>query len=313
VIRNARRAARDDAVIAYIGEFNSSASAISIPILNHLNLPQISPSNAYNRLTTDEAGATRGEPDKYYPTGRRTFVRIPPRDTIQSAALLTQAKTDGCRRLLLADDGDTYGFSIAEGIRRQASRLGVPIVGYLKNADRHPKVVAATAGRTRADCFLYGGITHNHAVAIYNAVANTRAHARLYGGDGVCESAFLRPTRALRARFACTIAPLALPSYPGGMTFLTSYEQEFSAPSPDPYSMFGYEAMKLTLDTIAALGPTGNQREAVRHALFATRNRQSVLGTYSITPNGDTTLRDYGIYRADARGHIRFHHAVVAG
>lgn len=43
VQRNARRAARDDATIAYLGEFNSGASALSIPVLNEAGVPQISP------------------------------------------------------------------------------------------------------------------------------------------------------------------------------------------------------------------------------------------------------------------------------
>ena len=30
--------------------------------------------------------------------------------------------------------------------------------------------------------------------------------------------------------------------------------------------------------------------------LFATKDRESVLGTYSIDENGDTTLTDYGAY-----------------
>ena len=31
-------------------------------------------------------------------------------------------------------------------------------------------------------------------------------------------------------------------------------------------------------------------------ALFQTKGRDSVLGTYDIDENGDTTLTDYGIY-----------------
>jgi branched-chain amino acid transport system substrate-binding protein len=39
------------------------------------------------------------------------------------------------------------------------------------------------------------------------------------------------------------------------------------------------------------------RRNKVLEAIFATRDRQSVLGTYSITPTGDTTIRSYGVYR----------------
>ena len=48
---NVRRAAQDESAIAYIGDFNSGASAISIPILNEVPLPQISPSNTAIGLT----------------------------------------------------------------------------------------------------------------------------------------------------------------------------------------------------------------------------------------------------------------------
>ena len=31
-------------------------------------------------------------------------------------------------------------------------------------------------------------------------------------------------------------------------------------------------------------------------AIFATKGRKSVIGTYDIDKNGDTTLTDYGLY-----------------
>src|SRR5215216_3909691 len=43
VSANARKAAQDDSTAVYVGEFNSGASAVSIPILNEAGIPQISP------------------------------------------------------------------------------------------------------------------------------------------------------------------------------------------------------------------------------------------------------------------------------
>jgi branched-chain amino acid transport system substrate-binding protein len=34
-------------------------------------------------------------------------------------------------------------------------------------------------------------------------------------------------------------------------------------------------------------------------ALFQTKGRESVLGTYDIDENGDTTITDYGVYRVE--------------
>ena len=54
----------------------------------------------------------------------------------------------------------------------------------------------------------------------------------------------------------------------------------------------------MILDSIdRASMPTS--RAAVVDAFFATRDRQSVIGQYSIDRFGDTTLGTYGAYRLD--------------
>jgi branched-chain amino acid transport system substrate-binding protein len=311
--RNAHRAALDTSTILYLGEFNSGASGVSIPMLNQANIPQISPSNTYNGLTTSvPGGGGRGEPEKWYPAGRRTYFRIAARDTIQSAALLTQMKRDGCRHVTLADDGDVYGYMIAAGARRQARRVGVSIARYV-HGGRRPASIAAAAVRAKSDCFLFGGVTADHAPAIYRAVAHRLPHARLYGGDGVCEDGFARRTRRIAGRFRCSILAMPTGQYPGGAAFAAAYAAAYSGAVPPPYAIFGYEAMKLGLDTISGLPSTGRHREALREALFAVRDRESVLGRYSIDHNGDTTLRSYGIYRTTREGRVTFDHQVVAG
>ncbi len=45
--------------------------------------------------------------------------------------------------------------------------------------------------------------------------------------------------------------------------------------------------------------------------MFETTDRESVLGTYSIDENGDTTLTDYGAYKI-AGGELVFDQTVTA-
>ena len=55
--------------------------------------------------------------------------------------------------------------------------------------------------------------------------------------------------------------------------------------------------MKLALDTLEAVGDKANDRKAIAEQLVGkTKGRESVLGTYDIDANGDTTLTDYGLY-----------------
>ena len=41
-------------------------------------------------------------------------------------------------------------------------------------------------------------------------------------------------------------------------------------------------------------------------ALFATKDRKSVLGTYGFDKNGDTTLTTYGLYKVGATASSSF-------
>jgi len=58
--------------------------------------------------------------------------------------------------------------------------------------------------------------------------------------------------------------------------------------------------MDLVLDSIEAAGDRGNDRQAViDQVLKNTKGRESVIGTYDIDANGDTSLTDYGLYKIE--------------
>ena len=160
-------------------------------------------------------------------------------------------------------------------------------------------------------------MTANGAVQIFKDVESAMPDAQLYGPDGVCESGFTNPSKdgipkEVGEKFKCTVATLDLESYPGGQEFIKAFEAEYGEGNPDPYAIYGYEAMQLVIDTIKAAGPEGTSREGVLKALFQTKDRDSVLGTYSIDENGDTTLTDYGLYVVGDEGDPTFETAIKA-
>ena len=250
---NARKAAQDDATAAYIGEFNSGASAVSIPILNEAGVPQISPANTAVGLTTDEPGADKGEPDKYYPSGERTYARIVPKDTIQGAALATLMKEDGCTKVQLLNDKEVYGAGLARNIEASAKEQGLEIISNEaidKNAANY-RSLAARAKGAGADCMVFSGITANSAVQLYKDFAAALPDAKLYGPDGVAESGFADPKEGgipagVGSRVKVTVATLTPDEYPPeGQKFFQDFEEEYSEKNPDPYAIYGYEAMRL--------------------------------------------------------------------
>jgi branched-chain amino acid transport system substrate-binding protein len=299
---NARKAAQDDATAIYIGEFNSGASAVSIPILNEGGVPQISPANTAVGLTSDEPGAEAGEPDKYYPSGQRTYTRIVPKDTIQGAALATVMKEDGCTKVQMANDKEVYGAGLANNIQSSAESQGLEILSNEaidKNAPNY-RSLAAKAADAGADCFIYSGITANNAVQLYKDFNAALPDAKLYGPDGVAEAGFADPKEGgipadVAQKVTLTVATLSPDEYPPeGQEFFDAFTEKYNEPNPNPYAIYGYEAMRLALDAIERSG-TGEKADILA-ALFDTQERASVLGTYSIDENGDTTLTDYGVY-----------------
>ena len=108
VIANARRATQDPHTIAYVGELDTGASAVSIPVLDQKGILQVSPADGLAGLTRKQ-GATRGEPEKYYPDPRRNFVRVAPPDNRQAAAIAAYMKELGVTRLYVVNDGGGYG------------------------------------------------------------------------------------------------------------------------------------------------------------------------------------------------------------
>jgi branched-chain amino acid transport system substrate-binding protein len=307
---DARKAASDPKAVYYIGEFNSGASEVSIPILNQAGIPQVSPANTYVGLTTDVTGVSApGEPQKYYPTGKRTYLRIVPIDSIQAGADLMAMKQAGCTKVAIANDKQAYGAGLAQLIELEKGSYGLTVTSNTGIDPTAPnfRSYASTISGQGADCFFFAGITANGAVQITKDVHSAIPKAKIFGGDGVCTDSYTNATKggipaALYPLTECTVATLDLTAYPGGKDFLAAYKAKYGVSSPDPYAIYGYEAMKLGLDTIKQLGAKGDNKADVLKALFAIKARPSVLGTYGFNKNGDTTLKSYGLYKVGSDG-----------
>jgi branched-chain amino acid transport system substrate-binding protein len=301
---DARKAAADSKTVYYIGEFNSGASEVSIPILNGAGIPQVSPANTYPGLTTSIKGATApGEPTKYYPTGQRTYLRIVPIDSIQAAADLLALKQAGCTKVAVANDKEAYGAGLAAMLELEKGSYGISIVSNTGIDPKAPnyRSYAATIKSQGADCFEFAGIVANGGVQITKDVHAALPTAKILGPDGMCTSSWTNAKdggvpASIDPFILCTVATLDLSAYPGGKQFLAAYKAKYGVGNPDPYAIYGFEAMKLGLDTIAGLGANGDNKADVLKALFATKSRSSVLGTYGFDSNGDTTLKSYGLY-----------------
>jgi branched-chain amino acid transport system substrate-binding protein len=149
---------------------------------------------------------------------------------------------------------------------------------------------------------------------VFKGFAAALPTAKVYGPDGVADSGFASEEEGIPANVAArtkvTIATLSPDQYPAeGQEFFKTYTEKYGEANPDPYAIYGYEVMSLALDAITR-SKTGDKADVAK-ALFATKDRNSVLGTYSIDANGDTSLTDYGVYSI-ADGELKFDKTIKA-
>jgi len=303
--QNAREALADKTAVGYIGEYNSGISKVTIPLLNKGGIMQISPANTYAGLTTNKVpGTESGEPEKYYPTGKRTYARIPPIDSVQAAALLLQMKADGCKSAHIWNSKSTYSAGLARNIVDESKKAGISIEG---NDAYDPQAAnyRSLAANVKSDCFVSTGEIEQNANQGIKDVATAHPDVKVYESDGDCLNASADPAKGVppvaAPRFKCTIATLDPKSFgPDGQKFFDEYKQKYGGENPDPYAIYGYECMKLLLDSIKTASNDGKDdisRSDVVDQVFKTKNRQSVLGTYSIDAEGDTSITKYGVYK----------------
>jgi branched-chain amino acid transport system substrate-binding protein len=287
IAHDARTAGTDPRAVYYIGELDSGASQISAPVLNEAGIPQVSP------LSTSVALGSAVDP-----TGRPTFFRLAPSDAVQAAAQLGELAHARCKRVALVHDGTPEGTGLAAALsaRRGAIAHSFTVAG---------STAPALAGRIKAqgdDCAVFAGAPGPTAVAALTELLGGRLR-RVLGSYGVCTASVTRALPvAARAAFRCTAPTGNLNGSTVGRAFVATYQASFGDAAPDPVAVYGYEAMRLALDTVADLGSRGDDKSAIRAALLALRSRRSVLGTYGFNRNGASDLRTYGLYRIGAAG-----------
>ena len=287
---NANKAAADADVMVYIGTFNSGAAKISIPILNAVDLVMISPANTYPGLTKPGKGE-QGEPEKYYPNGKRNYARVVPADDLQGAAGANWAKELGAKSVFILDDTQLYGKGIADVFDAKAKEIGLEVLGREgidgKAADY--RALAAKILDLKPDLVYYGGITQNNAGQLWKDVRGEGFTGMMMGPDGISEDAFIEAAGADTAEGTYTtfggVPPDKLEGKAG--EWYQAYKAKFNS-EPQPYAIYGYESANVALAAIESV--CEKDRAKIRDAVFATKDFQGVLGTWSFDANGDTSL-----------------------
>lgn len=297
---NATRAVADPTAIAYIGELDGGGSAVSVPVTNDAGVLQVSPADGLTTLTREQPGAAPGAgPERYYPSGNRTFLRLVPADALQAAELVRWARERGARRIAIVQDGQVFGRQLAQQVAAEAARGGMVVTGMVEPND-DPATFSDSARRIaqdRPDAVLYTGLGDATTGALLSAIGRASPAARLYGSSALFSS--LPVPRGLPE--VEVLSPL-LPA--GRYAPRARRLLDRLTPAPDPAvaaaALYGYESMRVVLDAIAAAGPHARDRSAVARAAIGAGERRSVVGVYTVERSGDVSSSRFGAYRLSA-------------
>ena len=289
---NANKAVSDPDAMVYIGTFNSGAAALSIPILNQASMVMISPANTYVGLTK---AAAPGEPDKFYPSGKRNYTRVVTNDAVQGLANAKWVQTLGAKKVYILDDQQVYGKGLADEFEKNAKELGLEVLGRdgIDGKAQNYTSLMTKIKSLSPDLVYFGGIVDNNAGQLLKdmrAVGMTPEAVKFMGPDGIQTPSFIDAAGADVAEGAYgTVAGLPLSELgEKGQKFLKDYEAKYGSPS-ESYGPFGYEAASVALAGINKA--CKKDRAAILDAVFGTKDFDGVLGKWSFDADGDTTLQ----------------------
>jgi branched-chain amino acid transport system substrate-binding protein len=301
--------------VAYIGDFDSAATATSLPITNAADILQVSPASPYIGLTDPSVYDDKGEPGSYYPSGVQTFARLVPSDAREASATASFMQSLGVQSLYTLEDNDPgntpFDSVVATMVGADAAHAGITLAGTAQTdtaTDTTPvqyaplvKAIAAT----HADAVFVGSAADPGAEALWQELYAKLPGVKLFAPSTLATGPFRESLGAAAGATYVTSPILPLDQYgPQAQGVLRRYRREFRGSVPTAWSLYGYEAMASVLAAIKKAGKHANDRRTVVSAYFHLGWRDSVIGRYRITSSGDTSQARFVGYRAAADGQL---------
>jgi branched-chain amino acid transport system substrate-binding protein len=297
VSMNADEAADDPRAIAYIGELDYGASAVSVPITNDAGVLQVSPSDGLTSLTRAPLGRPRAGPERYYPEDERSFVRLVPADELVAETMLARVRDAGASSVAVLYDGEIHSRELGGILQALARRDGpepVETQEYRGRVDEIPDVVRDIA-EDRPGALLYAGIAGPGTGRILAQVDSAMPGVPVYATYGVLARDPGTPIPAAPASVEA-LGPIPpeseLPAE--GRRLLARLRETEGAAVARPEALYGYEAMRLVLDAIRVAG--ADRARVIEEALRIRERRNSPLGPYRVRGTGEVETTRFALH-----------------
>jgi branched-chain amino acid transport system substrate-binding protein len=292
---NAHSYAGDSSLIGVVGTFNSGCAAIEIPVLNKApggGLMLISPANTYGCLTEPCAGP---EPEKYYPSGKRTYARVAPSDPNQGAVDAKFLSDKGVKSVYILNDKEAYGLGVAKNFKGAAQALGMKITGFSAYDPKSPnfRALFTRINATHPGSVFIGGLIDENSGQLINdkvAVLGDNNTVKLMLPDGFTTDAIFQRSQGGTPQAAgayFSVAGVGIDKYKGAaLKFIDGFKSQLGGKPVDPYAILGAQAAQVLLD---AIGKSDGSRSSVIDNVYKTDIKNGLIGNFKLNSNGDLT------------------------
>jgi branched-chain amino acid transport system substrate-binding protein len=297
---NADRATDDPTTIAYLGELDYGGSAVSLPATNGKRILQVSPEDGLTSLTATPPGRPRAGPERYYPSGVRTFLRLVPSDLLAVETMLAEARAAGARRLGIVVGEGIYAQEMAAEVAALARSHGPdPVVG--EGLGRDPADVPALVRKlaaARPDAIVFAGVAGPSTRRLLAGLARALPAVPVIGAAGLLAASPTAAGAPDRVEALSGVRPGAAQPARGRRVLRALRALEGPA-AARPGALYGYESVRIVLDAIerAGAGGTAIDRVRVARAALEIRRRRSVIGAFQVRATGDVGQERFGRYR----------------
>lgn len=295
--------------IAVMGTYNSGCAKIIVPVLNQdPNGPMLMVS-----LANTNPGLTKtwdpGEPEKYYPTGKRNYARVVTTDDVQGAAgAQFMAKELGVKKVFILNDNETYGQGVARSFEEEAKKQNLEVLGNEPWDKKQPNYTALfqKIKGLGAEAVYLGGIYDNNGGQLVKdkvAVLGDNTAVKLMGPDGFTGYDELNKLPQGQGMYL---------SFPGltnddlrkqggaAAKLLDAYKAKYSTDPVSSYALYGVAAVQVILE---ALQKSDGTRKGVTEAVLGDKGGVTVAAETSaigkaiaIDPKtGDVDVKDMTI------------------
>jgi len=296
----------DTSIVALIGSSCSSEAAAGVPILTKAGFVTVSPSNTRPQFTDPAQRGPGGALEKDF----AGYLRTAHSDAIQGAVAAKFAwEYLQAKKAATIHDGSPYAEALQQVFADEFRKLGGTITSQEAigptDTDMRPVLTKIAADKPEVVYYPIFVAAGGFVTAQAKEVAGLET-AVLMGADGMFSPDFIKG-----AGPAAEGMYLSSPDFtafgPGYQDFLNKHKAKYGGDVLSIFHAHAYDAANIVLNAIekvAVTGPDGTiyiGRQALRDALFATKDHKGITGTLSCNPYGDCSAPVIAIYKVTAR------------